>query len=130
MAGDEQDLKRRKSESNKRYYQKRKQLELQDPKLAEADKEHKKHNQRDKWARDRSKVQEDGPWSMVLDLTDGTPTFEKDVVVQAVQLHHMDSSEVLPKANMVWWPNGQTTALPTIMRDGQNMCEGDAKYVH
>jgi hypothetical protein len=126
MASDEQDFKRRKSESNKRYYQKRKQLELQDPKLAEADKERKKRNQRDKRARDRSKVQEDGPWPMVQDLTDRAPTFEEGIIVQ---LHPKDSSEVLPNANTVRWPNGQTTALPTVMRDGRNACEGDAKYV-
>jgi hypothetical protein len=145
MAGDEPDLKRKKSEANKRYYQKRKQLELRDPKLAEADKERKKRNQRDKRARDRSKVQEDGPrpmeqeddplpmvpeedgsWPMDQDLIDGAPTFEKGIVVQ---LHHTDSSEALPKANVVRWPNGQTTALPTVMRNGRNTCEGDAKYV-
>lgn len=145
MAGDEPDLKRKKSEANKRYYQKRKQLELRDPKLAEADKERKKRNQRDKRARDRLKVQEDGPrpmeqedgplpmvpeedgpWPMEQDLTDGAPTFEKGIIVQ---LHHTDSSEELPKANVVRWPNGQTTALPTVMRNGRNTCEGDAKYV-
>jgi hypothetical protein len=126
MASNEQDFKHRKSESNKCYYQKRKQLELQDPKLAEADKERKKRNQRDKWARDRSKVQEDGPWPMVQDLTDRAPTFEEGIVVQ---LHPTDSLEVLPNANVVRWPNGQTTALPTIMCDRRNTCEGDAKYV-
>ncbi|KAG1855234.1 hypothetical protein F4604DRAFT_1932289 [Suillus subluteus] len=132
MAGDEQAIKRRKSESNKRYYQKRKQLELQDPKLAEADKERKKRNQRDKRARDRSKVQEECPWPMVLDLTDHAPTFEEDL---AVRFYHTDSpsaktsSDVPPKADVVQWPNGKTTILPTIMRDGRNVCEGDAKYV-
>lgn len=132
MADDEQAIKRRKSESNKRYYQKRKQLELQDPKLAEADKERKKRNQRDKRARDRSKVQEEGPWPMVLDLTGDVPTFDEGL---AVRLHHTDSpsaktsSEVPPTENVVQWPNGQTTVLPTVMRDGRNVCEGDAKYV-
>ncbi|KAG1787218.1 uncharacterized protein HD556DRAFT_1449017 [Suillus plorans] len=132
MADDEQAIKRRKSESNKRYYQKRKQLELQDPKLAEADKERKKRNQRDKRARDRSKVQEEGPWPMVLDLTGDAPTFDEGL---AVRLHHTDSpsaktsSEVPPTEDVVQWPNGQTTVLPTVMRDGRNVCEGDAKYV-
>lgn len=126
MAGYKQDLKRRKSENNKRYYQKRKQLELQDPKLAEAEKERKKRNQRDKRAKDRSKAKEDGLWPMVQDLTDGAPTSEQGIVAQ---LHHTDSSEALPKANVVRWPNGQTTALPTVIRNGRNTCEGDAKYV-
>ncbi|KAG2344680.1 hypothetical protein BDR05DRAFT_947352 [Suillus weaverae] len=51
MTNDEQDIRYRKSESNKHYYQKQKQLELQDPKLVEADKEHKKRNQRNKQIR-------------------------------------------------------------------------------
>ncbi|KAG2063365.1 hypothetical protein BDR04DRAFT_1163837 [Suillus decipiens] len=133
MTNDEQAIKRRKSESNKRYYQKRKQLELQDPELAEADKERKKRNQRDKRARDRSKMQEERPCPMVvLDLTDDAPTFEEDF---AARLHHTDpssgktSSKTPPKANVIQWPNGQTTVLPTVMRDGRNVCEGDAKYV-
>ncbi|KAG2060933.1 hypothetical protein BDR06DRAFT_966754 [Suillus hirtellus] len=107
-------------------------LELQDPKIAEADKERKKRNQRDKRARDRSKVQEEGPWPMVLDLTGDVPTFNKGLTIR---LHHTDSpsakifSEVPPTEDVVQWPNGQTTVLPTVMRDGRNVCEGDAKYV-
>jgi len=131
MADDEQAIKLKKSEANKRYYQKRKQRELQDLKLAEADKERKKRNQRDKRARARSKVQEEGPWSMELDPTGDASTFDEGL---AIRLNHTDfpsakTSEVSPTEDVVQWPNGQTTILPTVIRDGRNTCEGDAKYV-
>lgn len=42
---------------------------------------------------------------------------------------HMNSSEMPDEAQTVNWPNGQVTVLPTIMRNGSNICIRDAQYV-
>jgi hypothetical protein len=149
---EEEQLKRsRKAEVNRRYEKKRKMEESVDAGLAEKRRERKKKNQRDSRARKRQKAGGSSDMENVAQPEQVDRSCEEDVgghmdigcgpmVMASPQslsvpprstdlASHMVGSQMPRETETVQWPNGQTTVLPTVIRDQKNVLESDASFV-